>query len=152
MPFEITCNSEILDSTGTHFIDPDGLRFGNGETRSADKSRSGSYSVKLSKGQIYGYTCELSEVKSGEKYMISVWRHNSGNKKAGIAMMTPNPDVFFAFHTDVEGEGEWGEIVIEFEVPLSIHNMDLRIYCWNPDDESETYFDDFTIEKVPDSN
>jgi len=150
MPFEITCNSETLDSTGTHFVDSDGLRFGNGETRTEEKSRSGSYSVKLSRGQVYGYTCELSEVKYGEKYEISVWRHKNGNTNAGIALMTPNPDVFYVFHSEAEDQGEWSKIMIEFEVPSNIHNMDLRIYCWNPDEESVVYFDDFSIEKAAD--
>ena len=142
-------DAEFLDTTQQYFVNGEGLKCGNGNTRSSDFARSGGYSSKLSKEAPYGMTSFLSEVGKDKHFRISVWRYNNENDKAGLVVSTIDSDKYHQFFSQPsEEEKQWQKIEIDFVVPETIHMQDLKIYCWNGNTALPAYFDDLLIEKV----
>jgi hypothetical protein len=143
------CNAELLDSTGSNFINENQQLFENGITQSSEKRKSGKYSSKLTKDLPYGMTAVLSEVKANEHYKFSVWEYNNNNPEAGLAVSALDATKYFFFERKtVKKEGDWVKIEIEFTVPEDLNNQDIKIFCWDNDKELPAYFDDFQIEKL----
>jgi hypothetical protein len=141
-------NAELLDTTEQYFINKEGLKCGNGNTRSSDFARSGRYSSKLSNEAPYGMTGYLSEVDKDEHFRISIWRYNNMNKNAGLVIASGNSNDYYNFNTQPsEEEKQWQKIEIDLVVPEIMHMKDLKIYCWNSDTTLPAYFDDLLIEK-----
>jgi|GEM_PF-2070114 hypothetical protein len=142
----IFCDAENVDNTGNYFLNNLGLLFGNGSTKTDEKAFSGKSSGKAYKNNEYTLSCILSEVKANEHYIITVWRNNNTN--AGIVLDCPNKN-FYQFYTEVkESLKGWDKIEIDFIVPEILNGENIKIYCWNPEKNTPTYFDDLSIKKI----
>jgi hypothetical protein len=141
-------NAELVDSTEHTFVNEEGFTAGNATTQSAEYARSGKYSCKLFKEEPFGLTCFLSEVQKNEHYIISIWKYDNGNKKAGLVLSANNTKKYFAFQAEpIETSDHWQKLVIDYVVPDSLVNEDFKIYVWNADNTIPAYFDDLSIER-----
>jgi hypothetical protein len=144
-----SCNAETLDSTGNYFINSLGQKFENGNTQSKEKAKSGRFSSKLTKEYSNGMTCFLSEVKTGEHYLLCVWKYNNNNSNAGLVVSSQDAKIFYTLQTTSKKEqGKWQKLQIDFVVPESLNNQDIKIYCRNNDKDLPAYFDDLEIKKL----
>ncbi len=143
------CNAELLDSTKNNFVNINEQFFSNGNTQSNEKAKSGVSSSKLTKELPYGMTSILSEVKTGEHYIISVWRYDNKNENAGIVVSAFDSEIFYKFQNISEKiDGEWAKIQLDIVIPENMNYKDIKIYCWNRSAELPAYFDDLCIEKI----
>jgi hypothetical protein len=149
-PHRFFFDAEQLDSSKQNFINSEGLIAENGNTQSSDYARSGKFSCKLTKENPYGLTCVISEVTKGEHYVISVWRNNNGNNIAGLVVSANDAKKYYSFQSQSNfNENNWQKIEIDFIVPESAMNEDIKFYVWNRDSNQPAYFDDLTIERIP---
>jgi len=146
---DYVCNAEMRDSKGGYYINNYGQKFGNGITQSNERARSGKFSSKLTKGNTFGMRCSLSEVKSGEHYLICAWKYNNHNSDAGLVVSSHNTKIFYTLQTKPEEEqGMWQKLQIDLVVPESLNNQDIEIYCRNNNNDLPVYFDDLEIKKL----
>ncbi|MBI4649510.1 MAG: hypothetical protein HY738_23650 [Bacteroidia bacterium] len=144
------CNAEIVDSSGNYFININGQTFSDGITQSQEKAKSGAYSSKLTKEAPYGMTAVLSEVITGEHYRFSVWKYNNKNENTGLVVSAQDSKIFYMLQTEsLIKDSEWLELQIDLVIPEILNNQDIKIYCWNSNNDLPAYFDDLTIEKLP---
>jgi hypothetical protein len=147
-PCTFNFNSESVDSAKHQFMNEEGFTVGNGTTQSSEYARSGKFSCKLVKEEPFGLTCFLSEVQKNEHYIISVWKYDNGNKKAGLVLSSNNKEKYYNFQAEpVETVNHWQKLVIDFVVPDNLVNEDFKIYVWNEDSTIPAYFDDLSIER-----
>ncbi|MFN8208328.1 MAG: hypothetical protein U0T82_13110, partial [Bacteroidales bacterium] len=147
-PHTFIFDAESVDSTRQFFLSREGFPARNGPTQSDEFAHSGKFSCKLVKENPYGMTCALSEVQKGEEYLVSVWRYNNGNTKAGLVISGNNPDKYYMFQSNVSAEEKgWQKLEYAFSVPESLVNEDVKIYLWNMDENTPAYFDDLKIER-----
>lgn len=151
LPHQYFFDAELLDGSGQHFINKEGIKVGNGNTQSVDFARSGKYSSKLTNIAPYGLTGILSEVSADEKYRISVWRYDNGNRNAGLVISANDANRYYYFKIQSsEEEKQWQKIEVDLIVPQIMDQQDIKIYCWNNDTTMPAYFDDLLIEKIID--
>lgn len=142
------CDAENTDSTKFNFI-TDGLIFKNGNTQSDEQAYKGKFSAKLTKDKPYGMTCSLSEVQTGEKYSISIWRYKNGNLNSGLVISTNNSSLFYnCVSITSETSAKWEKLEYILSVNEQINNCDINIYCWNYDQSLPAYFDNLVIERI----
>ncbi len=142
------CDAEKTDSTISFFLTGN-LKFKNGNTQSSEQAFKGKYSSKLTKDNPYGMTCALSEVQSGEKYKISVWKFKNGNYNSSLVVTTNNSSFYYKSITvPIENLGNWEKLEYELSINEQLNNMDIRIYCYNSDQILPAYFDNLLIEKI----
>jgi hypothetical protein len=150
-PFKFRFDAESTDSSGKFFLSTEGIRVGDGGTRSTDFARSGKYSGKLTNEAPYGFTGIISEACAGEKYKVSVWRFNNSNNNAGLVISAKDASRYYHLETQPSAdEKRWQKISIDFEMPQHMDRQDIKIYCWNNDKTMPAYFDDLLIEKITD--
>lgn len=144
---QYTCNAELSDSLGFYFINDLNQRFEGADHKSNEFARSGLYSVKLENNK-YGFSCAISEVQLGEKYLFEVWRKSEHNNSS-IVVQAVNSDEFYLHQSTASySEGEWEKIKIELNIDEKLHNKDLKIYCWNYDTDKASFFDDLSITRL----
>ena len=147
-PFTFNFNTELVDSSEHKILNEEGFTIGNATTQSTEYARSGKFSCKLTKEEPFGLTSYLSEVQKNEHYVISVWRYDNGNKKAGLVLSANNTKKYYTFQAEpIEEINHWQKLVIDLVVPDTFVNEDFQIYVWNADSAIPAWFDDLTIER-----
>jgi hypothetical protein len=141
-------NAESVDSAEHKFFNDGSFTVGNATTQSAEYARSGKFSCKLDKEEPFGLTSFLSEVQKNEHYIISIWKYDNGNKKAGLVLSSNNTEKYYTFQAEPNEKSEhWQKLVIDFVVPDTFVNEDFKIYVWNADSTIPAYFDDLSVER-----
>ncbi len=144
----VQCDLERRNENGENFIFENNLLADAGNTQCSEKSFSGKYSSKLNKDQQFGIGTALTDVEKGDTYTISVWKFNNSNQKSGLVVASVTQDKFYKIETNsVEEKSGWIKIQITVKVGEDLKGEDLKIYCWQADDEIPSYWDDFKIEK-----
>ena len=93
-------------------------------------------------------TCSLSEVQCGEKYKISVWKFKNENINSGLVITTNNTSLLYqCISSPAEKSGNWEKLEYELLINEQLNNLDIVIYCYNPDEKLPSYFDNLLIEK-----
>ena len=147
-PCTFNFNAESVDSAKHMYFNEDGLTAGNATTQSAEFARSGKYSCKLDKEEPFGLTCFLSEVQKNEHYIVTVWKYDNGNKNAGLVLSANTAEKYYTFQAEpIETVNHWQKLVIDFVVPDTVVNEDIKIYVWNGDSTIPAYFDDLSVER-----
>jgi len=146
---EIICDAEYLDKTNKLFTTENEDYFFEGVLGlSNEKAFSGKNSVKLNKTNQFGFTTSIGEVKTGDKFLISVKRF-SDNKSGFLVIQTDKSEIFY--QTNNQGvkveNSDWEEISILLEIPEKLNEMQIKVYCYNPDKEN-SFFDDLKISKL----
>jgi hypothetical protein len=141
------CSAENIDETGNYFINELGQMFQGAMHQTANHAKSGSFSIRLPPGE-KGFSCSLSEVQKGSRYIVNVWRLKTSENNAALVVKSDDEYGFFIKETEaVESEDEWEKLQLEFVVPEKIHNKELMFYCINEDPSKKSVIDNFKIKK-----
>ena len=140
---------EGVSSDGATFTSTDtSYRLAGAYLRTAEQSRSGKYSIKLTADEQYGLKCTLPMVTADEYFDLRVWK--KGTKEAGVLVADIlDNDFYQASRNVVETDSSgWEQIRLEFFIPPTIDQAEMIIYLWNSD-TATVYFDDLHIFSSP---
>ena len=144
----IVFNAEKTTENGEAFIASNGRKIGNTANRTAEKAKSGNYSVKMDSQTEYALEYKLYELKEGEDFEVTIWRYPA--QGSGILVIASEDAKLFyktqnsVIQTDEDG---WGLLRIRFTVPPELGGKMLKIYLWNRDKET-IYYDDLSISTI----
>ncbi|HSG67268.1 MAG TPA: CotH kinase family protein, partial [Bacteroidales bacterium] len=146
----ISCDLEQVTEDGKSFISDShpGEFFNGADKRSGDEARSGKYSILLRNGRAFGLDFRLGNVSADEYYRVSIWR--KGNVDKGFINVGDKDGKYFYKATeehDSVGADGWKRLSLTFHVPPNLNNATLKIYAWNPNDDS-IYYDDISISRL----
>jgi len=145
----VKCDAERLSKNGNKFLPPERftkLTFGGAVSQTDEIAFSGEYAVKTDKNVPFGLSYEISNATANEHFKISVWRF-SRIKKGVLVISTENPGKLYIQTDqiiDARSDG-WEKLQLDLIVPQNIIDETLKIYVWNPDTSSVTFFDDMEI-------
>lgn len=146
---DIFTDLESVTPDGGSFYGTDtSVHFGSAYLRTAEQSRSGKYSIRLTPGEQYGLKCTLPLVTADEYFDLRVWK--KGPKDAGVLVADILDNDFYQASRDVvEADSSgWELIRLEFFIPPTIREAEMVIYVWNPDTVT-VWFDDLHIFSAP---
>lgn len=105
---------------------------------------SGNHSVLLQKGQEYGMTYHVNDVKEGERFVVRVKRHSVSGTGALVLAAKKIKRAYFATSRAITKKSEhgWDELELNVLVPVGVDTI--LIYVNNSADEP-VYFDDLEI-------
>jgi hypothetical protein len=148
--YPIVCNCEIKSTDNLFFLtENNNIDFAGGTQQSNRESLSGNYSILLNEKNPYGLLSKHANVRSGEKYIVKVWRKDPDGK-AGIVVSTEPGNILYNFNNNATTKVKdgWELIVSEVIIPENCDSLKLGIYVWNPSKDS-VWFDDLEIMKIP---
>jgi hypothetical protein len=137
------CDAENIDSSKIFYIDS-GLKYGNGNTQSLEKCKSGKYSCKLTPANPEGFTCYLDEVCYGDKYQVSTWKYNNENLNSNLEVQIADTVILGNI---VDRKNNWIKVQVDFTVSDKMKNKNAKILCFNNSKKLPAYFDDLIIVK-----
>ena len=140
----IYCNAEkwqeknFLDESGTYTLT-------NAAARNSEKSRSGKFSLKLTREDPYGMAIYFRDLKPKMFFRVTVWQKGNGH-------ICLSDDIVNSFYKDTQKVVEtdslgWQKLEIEYTVPDNYKGEYLKIMLCNYSAEP-VYFDDFEIRKT----
>ncbi|GAB4294049.1 MAG: hypothetical protein Kow0068_18940 [Marinilabiliales bacterium] len=142
---KIYCDAEKTTENGLFYIDSTGnYLLKGGEYQSQEKSYSGKYSIKLSEKNTFGMRVNIDKIKTGDHFIISVWRF--GNNNASVVATAEDPKVIYKLQNIPAKKDRygWEKLTLDFVIPEKINTNRLKIYLWNNSD-TIVYFDDLKI-------
>ncbi len=115
--------------------------------KSKERAKSGIYAIKLTPQNPYGFTYQINNVKAGEHFKVSVWRHRS-NSNGSLVVSAPNVNDLFIAQSISNGNlsGNWEELCFDFFVPSLANAQDIKVFAWSNDTVNPIFFDDLCIE------
>jgi hypothetical protein len=125
----------------------DGEQFCPNSALSDDNPRSGKFSFSLSGKDDYAMAYELSHVKPGDRYRISIWRY-ADNEGASLVISSQKGDLFYQIskgYSEVDKKG-WKKLNVLVKIPGNYSEDKIKVYLWNQGGE-HAWFDDFEIVK-----
>lgn len=141
------CDMESLSKDNKYFTGTNKSLFENGISQSKDYALSGNFSSAMPL-EYGGVSYIFPKVKSGEKYLVSIWRKKE-NQNCYIVVTGEASDGFYeACNTSYNEKYGWEELSLEFVIPQKMNNKKLTAYTWNPSKGKTAYFDDFRICKL----
>lgn len=120
--------------------------FGNPETQTSIRVRSGKYAALLTGSRSFAGTIDFY-VNPDEEYQISVWKHPAVSR-ASLVMVAPDLNEFYS-HAEVAAEVDslgWGKLSFTGTIPKGKHGP-YRVYVWNKTADS-VFIDELKISKV----
>ena len=115
----------------------------NADTRSKEKSRSGTYSLKLDVNNPYGFTYRTYDRSMGDLIKVSVWRFGEGGN---IVISGDGGNEFYpgsSTYSEIDSSG-WMKLDLNYTLQEDLHGKELGIYIFNNHEDS-SYFDDLEI-------
>ncbi len=109
---------------------------------SKEYSHSGTYSIKLTQKNQYGFTHAFKNIKKGDKFIVSVWR--KGQKGFISYQEDCKAGVYLLSSKIISAENNWIKLQESFIAPKDMTEKGLKIYVWYPGKDS-VYFDDLKI-------
>jgi len=145
----VECDIEHLSEYETYLVSNCGLHLLKGaQNRTSEKSRSGSYSLKLENDGQFGLDYMVNTKKDYKNYYeASVWCFGGGN---GSLVVDGGEHLFIcgSFSGEIDQEG-WRQMKVRFKLPQQINENDkVKIYVQGSSDGKPVYFDDFRLEKA----
>lgn len=132
------------------YFDANGYRFDNADRRSKEKAFEGSYSVKLSPEDQYGFSITLGTPKAKEEYEGSVWFYEekiSADTSGWPFLVAAAGKQFWKGATEVvQTKKGWEKLEFKITIPDGVYTDPLVIYCWN-NTKNVVYFDNMTIKR-----
>ncbi|MCD4773430.1 MAG: right-handed parallel beta-helix repeat-containing protein [Bacteroidales bacterium] len=150
---ELKCDFEKITEDGKKIKSsiPE-IEFSHIKTRTNEVSRSGDYSMKLSRKRQFGLSYDVNHAKTDDYYQITVWRKSKGNHGILVAASDVASKYYRVSKTTVAvDENGWEQLKLEVSIPPHLNNTKFKFYCWNPD-TVPAYFDDLKIERFKDKN
>lgn len=132
-------------SDDKQWVIANGVQFCKNSSLTTEKPRSGNYSVAMPVKDSYAMEYELSNVKPGQRYEVSIWRFG-GDDESSLVVSAFNSDLFYSkSNGTVEKDSKgWNKIVLAFKVPGDFKENKLKVYLWNHSDKP-AWFDDFEL-------
>ena len=149
---EIGCDAEMTNSDKSKFVSKRKFvepNFSAGSKQSSEQAYTGKYSLKLDKNIKFGFSYTIENVKANEHYVISAWRF-SKKPKGGIVASHMDSQRFYQAQkiSTNKTESGWEELVLDFIIPSAIDGESIKVYAWNPDTNTVSYYDDFNIKLI----
>jgi hypothetical protein len=136
------------------FVGQDSVRFGNGDTQSDLKARSGTFSCRLDSLHNFGMTYEFRDLKPLDQISASVWRYNiSGFRAFLVFHLTGDQEFYQRVEVPQEvAEDGWERLSATVAVPFDFQEGKMQVYVFGYG-PGETFFDDFSLsyERAQDS-
>lgn len=143
---ETITNNKFSTSNNEFFLE-------NAKTQSNEKAFKGRFSSKLFHNKMYGMTTIIKDAQFGEGFTVNVWRY--GNNDAVIVASGPKETKFYVKSSKVikkDTISNWENIELDFSIPETMQNKELKIYLYNPNSETDVYFDNLLIRKYKRAN
>jgi hypothetical protein len=145
------CGMERLTADNTAYLPEAGnLQAGNGNTRSADRVRSGQFSMKLTPSSPFGATTSLDTFWSHDRLIISVWRYPA-NAAAGIVLAADDAEKAYFLetaHIIKRDSAGWELLQMAVTLPEAAIGSKGRFYIWNLSSEQTVWFDDLKVYRM----
>ncbi len=146
--YEATCDAEALSPDGEFYLSGE-KRFKNQGSQSRERSRSGSFSAKLSGPNAFAMEHELKDVRTGERITTLVWRLAS-HDDAFLVVSASDPALFYLqtgnpARLDEKG---WQLLSLAFTATEKLERATLKVYVWN-NSRWTAYFDDMRVTRSP---
>lgn len=145
---QVECNIESLDPSKRLIASRQpGVTFDNLYCRSAEKARSGQYSIKLNNQYPYGLTHEFKNLKPGEKIQISIWKYGADSLGSIIATNQKKEKYYMTSNQIKQKDSQgWKRCTLKLTIPSNYGTDGLFIYLYNPS-KQPVYFDDFFLKR-----
>ncbi|MBK7214451.1 MAG: hypothetical protein IPH88_14350 [Bacteroidales bacterium] len=116
--------------------------------RNDKEAYSGKCSAMLSATDVYAIPYRITNVKEGEKYMLTVWKKGD-LKETYLVAAADNAGQFYLQSTDpIEDAGNgWVKVGFTFTVPANLSTPAIKVYVWN-NSGKPVYFDDLCISRI----
>jgi uncharacterized membrane protein len=139
----ITCNAESITSDNLFQTNLPAISLENANARSSEKAHSGSYSIKLSHSNPYGFTYRIYKARTGDIIRAEVWRLG----QTGGIIIQGGANSFYCSSSKIieTGNNGWRKIEALWIVPKDMYFNEIGIYLYN-DSPAASYFDDITIQ------
>ena len=142
----IVCDAENV--SGDQFVNGD-FTYARGNLQSDERSRSGNFSCKISKGKgiQYGFGYQLKQFQPGEVYRVSVWRFRNPQQEGRLVIQNSGGQDFYRMEeipVEVEESG-WEKLSTTFVIPFGEQPDYYNIYVY-ASGFHEVFFDDLVIE------
>lgn len=139
-PIYLYCDAETV-SDGK-LIGNQNVEFDGASARSKKRSRSGKYSLELSKKDSYGYGYIIKNVKKGTVVTAEAWKNKDALSGALVVSEFGSNETYSSSGHFREYEGDWGKVTTMFIAEQDFDS--LGVYVYNLAD-TPVYFDDFKI-------
>ena len=145
----ISCGAEEVDFQNNTrvFKTNTSLVLSGGDNQDSTISYKGSSSLKLNSSNQFGFTYSEKNANPNTKYSVSVYRKSTENKGLLILDAGISNDIKIYkkkyYPAQINGE-KWQKITLEYVTPSDYNGEELKVFCWNPDNE-DVWFDDLSI-------
>ncbi|OFX44965.1 MAG: hypothetical protein A2046_14890 [Bacteroidetes bacterium GWA2_30_7] len=114
-----------------------------------DNGSPGFGAIKLTGDKLFGLSTKIQNINTNDILKVSVWR-KTNTKKGKLVVTAENVEEFnVSTGTAIEKNSEgWEKLYLEVVIPEKMKGKSIKVYVWNPDKNSEVYFDDLIIEKL----
>jgi len=145
--WKVFCNADSLSTDKKSFLSGN-FSFQNNDNQTAEKARSGNYSVKLPYRDSYAMGIDVDSIQSGQKYRFTAWRQGGDGTAFLVAASVKEGDFYTqngeSIITDNSG---WEKVILEITIPPAFSEGAIKFYLWNNGD-SAVYFDDLMLERI----
>lgn len=145
------CSMEKLTADSSAFLPESGnLQPGNPNTHSAERTRSGQFSIKLTPDSPYGATLGLDAFQAYDRLIINVWRYPAKSDGAIVVAADDAENAYFlenAYVVERDSAG-WGRLEFAVTLPEKAVGSRGKFYLWNPSKEQAVWFDDLKIYRL----
>ncbi len=145
------CSMENFTADSSAFQPELGNLFpGNTNTRSAERARSGQFSMKLAPESPYGATISLDTFQKYDRFVVKVWRYPAKSDGAIVVAADDANDAFFlenAYIVERDSAG-WEQLELAVTIPEAVVGKKGKFFLWNPAKEGATWFDDLELRRL----
>jgi hypothetical protein len=145
------CDMESLTPDSASFVPSAGTQQpGNGGRRSAEKARTGSFSLKLTPDAPFGATMVLDTFRPFDRLIVHVWRYPA-DADGGIVLAAEDAQKAYFFepsHIVMRDSAGWGLLNMSVTLPPAAIGSTGRLYLWNPSSDQQVWFDDLIIYRL----
>ena len=145
---EIICDAESITRDSLFYLTSDSSEvFQRLAGRSAVRSHSGHYSVKLNNEHQYALAMTLEDLQACDKIWATVWRFPVGSPGAIVFQSDESADDFYhseLYNVTNRSENGWEQLSAHITIPENFTGGSIDFFLQNPGNE-ELWFDDLKI-------
>ncbi|MEN9988792.1 MAG: hypothetical protein RLZZ585_1831 [Bacteroidota bacterium] len=139
------CDMERITKDEKYYLTFDNsFLFKNHHLRSSEKFFSGKFSEKLTKENMYGTGCTIDDVKVGDYFEATIWKHSGDDDYLLLCTANNADELYVASNTVIEEKDGWKKIKLSITVDKTIVGNKLNFYSWYAGNRT-CYCDDFNI-------
>jgi len=131
---------------GKFFVCSNGEEISGASKISDEFSRSGKFSVKVSKKNNYALHYKFAPIVLGDEVIVSIWKRKSKSGHGAVAVATGKSKKHY-LSKGIKTEGDWMLIEKHFKINRELSDSLLDILVFNNNNEP-AYFDDLKIKII----